>query len=124
MVLPPYFYNVPEMEERKWRAWFVPLIVFCNVMVMMVEMFVNKCPVHGGGRRSCVAGFLGRFSFQPIRENPLLGPSSLTLEKVGALQWEKIVHQHQWWRLLVSMWLHAGLIHLLVDILSLIFIGI
>ncbi|KAI0513994.1 hypothetical protein KFK09_010026 [Dendrobium nobile] len=127
MVLPQYFYDVPDVEERERTAWIVPLIVIANVVVLMVVMFVNNCPVHGGGdggSRSCFAGFLRRFSFQPIRENPLLGPSSITLEKLGALQWEKTVHQHQWWRLLASIWLHAGVIHLLLDILSLIFIGI
>ncbi|GKV08101.1 hypothetical protein SLEP1_g19782 [Rubroshorea leprosula] len=30
----------------------------------------------GWSRGSCVARFLGRFYFQPMKENPLLGPSS------------------------------------------------
>jgi hypothetical protein len=40
-------------------------------------MYVNDCPenaFHG----TCVAPFLGRFSFQPLKENPLFGPSSFT----------------------------------------------
>jgi len=43
---------------------------------------------------------------------------------MGALEWRKVVHEHQGWRLLSCMWLHAGIIHLLTNMLSLIFIGI
>lgn len=43
---------------------------------------------------------------------------------MGALEFYKIVHRHQVWRLVTSMWLHAGVIHLLANMLSLAFIGI
>ena len=46
------------------------------------------------------------------------------LQKLGALEWEKIVHGHQAWRLITGIWLHAGVIHLLANMLSLVFIGI
>jgi membrane associated rhomboid family serine protease len=42
---------------------------------------------------------------------------------MGALVWEKVVHRHQGWRLLSSMWLHAGVIHLVANMLCLLFIG-
>ncbi|EXC10672.1 Inactive rhomboid protein 1 [Morus notabilis] len=69
-------------------------------------------------------GSPGRFSFQPLKENPLLGPSSSTLEKMGALEVYKVVHRHQAWRLISCIWLHAGVFHLLANMLSLLFIGI
>jgi membrane associated rhomboid family serine protease len=47
-----------------------------------------------------------------------------SLERMGALDWNKIVHQHQGWRLISCIWLHAGLIHLIVNMLSLLFVGI
>ncbi|GFP87663.1 inactive rhomboid protein 1, partial [Phtheirospermum japonicum] len=46
------------------------------------------------------------------------------LDKLGALNWNKVVHQHQGWRLISCIWLHAGVIHLLANMLSLVFIGI
>lgn len=47
-----------------------------------------------------------------------------SLEKMGALNWAKVVHEHQGWRLISCIWLHAGLVHLVVNMLSLLFIGI
>uniref|UniRef100_A0A0E0QM08 RHOMBOID-like protein n=1 Tax=Oryza rufipogon TaxID=4529 RepID=A0A0E0QM08_ORYRU len=113
-------------EERRWWPWLVPTVLVACIVVFLVEMFVNDCPRHGSPLRgeSCVAGFLHQFAFQPLRENPLLGPSSATLEKMGALDWAKVVHQHQSWRLISCIWLHAGLIHLIVNMLSLLFIGL
>ncbi|WOL00104.1 hypothetical protein Cni_G08817 [Canna indica] len=121
----PFYYDPGASAEREWTSWIVPLVVVANVAMFVVTMYINNCPGHPRNLYgSCVAGFLRRFSFQPLRENPLFGPSSSTLEKLGALEWEKVVHQHQGWRLVTCMWLHAGLIHLLANMLSLVFIGI
>ncbi|TVU08849.1 hypothetical protein EJB05_42265 [Eragrostis curvula] len=111
-------------DDRKWWPWLVPTVIVACIAVFGVEMYENNCPKHGSALGGCVAGFLRRFSFQPLRENPLLGPSSSTLERMGALDWNKIVHQHQGWRLISCIWLHVGLIHLIVNMLSLLFIGI
>ncbi|CDP06604.1 unnamed protein product [Coffea canephora] len=89
--------------------------------MFVITMYVNNCPKNSV---SCVAGFLGRFSFQPFKENPLLGPSSTTLQKLGALDVSKVVHEHQGWRLITCMWLHGGVFHLLANMLSLLVIGI
>ncbi|CAN1184314.1 RHOMBOID-like protein 2 [Linum perenne] len=114
-----------DTSEKKWTSWLVPMFVLANVSVFIVAMYINNCPRNNiGVQGNCVARFLGRLSFQPLRENPLFGPSSTTLEKMGALEWDKVVHKHQGWRLLTCMWLHAGVIHLLANMLSLVFIGI
>ncbi|KAG6397023.1 hypothetical protein SASPL_143184 [Salvia splendens] len=110
-----------DYHDTYWTSWLVPMIVLANVAMFVVIMFVNNCPKNHG---DCVAKFLRRLSFQPLRQNPLFGPSSSTLEKLGALEWDKIVHQNQSWRLFTCIWLHAGVIHLLANMLSLVFIGI
>ncbi|XP_022759793.1 RHOMBOID-like protein 2 [Durio zibethinus] len=118
----PYYV---ESTEKQWTSWLVPMFVVANVAVFVVVMYINNCPKNNlGFEGSCVAKFLGRFSFQPLKENPLFGPSSNTLEKLGALEWNKVVHGNQGWRLISCIWLHAGVIHLLVNMLSLVFIGI
>ncbi|KAM1148786.1 hypothetical protein ACFX15_028875 [Malus domestica] len=106
---------------KSWVSWLVPLIVVANIVVFVVTMFVNDCPKNSG---RCIGRFLGRFSFQPFKENLFLGPSSNTLEKMGALDAQRVVHQHQGWRLISCMWLHAGVFHVLANMLSLLFIGI
>ncbi|XP_062185328.1 RHOMBOID-like protein 2 [Phragmites australis] len=120
--VPPFYYDHAAAHERHHRSWLVPLVVLANVAMFLVVMFYNDCPRSGG---NCVGrGFLRRFSFQPLRENPLLGPSATTLNKYGALDWQKVVHGNQAWRLESCTWLHAGLIHLLANMISLIFIGV
>ncbi|XAR66218.1 hypothetical protein NMG60_11012368 [Bertholletia excelsa] len=114
-----------EERETQWISWLVPVFIVANVAMFVVVMYINNCPKHKSPfDDKCVARFLGRFSFQPLRENPLFGPSSLTLEKLGALEWKKIVDKRQGWRLISCIWLHAGVIHLLANMLSLVVIGI
>ncbi|KAJ8642361.1 hypothetical protein MRB53_019055 [Persea americana] len=105
-----------------WFPWLTPAFVVVNVVLFIITMFINNCPKNSS--RLCVARFLGRFSFQPLKENPLFGPSSTALQKMGALDVSKVVHKHQAWRLITCIWLHAGVVHLLANMLSLVFIAI
>ncbi|KAK6251255.1 hypothetical protein SCA6_005260 [Theobroma cacao] len=72
----PYYM---ESAEKQWTSWLVPMFVVANVAVFVVVMYINNCPKNNLGiEGSCVAKFLGRLSFQPLKENPLFGPSSNT----------------------------------------------
>lgn len=118
---------IPYMElplSKKRRSWMVPLFVAANVVVFFVTMVVNDCPKNSGTPSKCIPRFLGRLSFQPLKENPLFGPSSSTLERMGGLEWSKVVQQHQGWRLITCIWLHAGVVHILANMLGLVFIGL
>lgn len=61
--------------DVRWTPWFIPMVVVANVVVFISVMYVNDCP-HKSDR--CLAEFLGRFSFESFKKNPLLGPSSST----------------------------------------------
>ncbi|CAA6673636.1 unnamed protein product [Spirodela intermedia] len=104
-------YRGAVTAQRLWTSWMVPAFVVANIVMFLVTMY-------------CVARFLGRFSFQPLRENPLFGPSARTLKKLGGLRWSEVVLDHQGWRLVSCIWLHAGLIHIVVNMLCLIIIGV
>ncbi|CAN6712880.1 unnamed protein product [Malus baccata var. baccata] len=110
-----YSYNSNQYyvgtSEAQWTSWLIPMFVVANIVVFIVAMIINNCPKHNlGFDGKCVAKFLGRLSFQPLKENPLFGPSSRTLKKLGALEWFKVVHGHQGWRLFT---LRVGIIYLL-----------
>ncbi|KAG8496388.1 hypothetical protein CXB51_009096 [Gossypium anomalum] len=109
------------MPFKKWVPWMIPGFVLVNIFLFMITMYINNCPKNS---KKCVGSFLGRFSFQPFKENPLLGPSSSTLEKMGALEVSKVVKSRQAWRMISCIWLHAGVFHILANMLSLLFIGI
>lgn len=64
-----------EDTDTPWISWLIPLFVVANVVMFVIVMYFNNCTKSNQG---CVARFLGRFSFQPLRENPLFGPSSST----------------------------------------------
>lgn len=49
---------------------------------------------------------------------------SCSLDKVGALQRKYFAEKHQIWRLFTCTWLHAGFIHLIVNLGCIIFVGI
>lgn len=118
------YHEGKESMEKGWTSWLIPLFVIANVAVFVVSMYVNNCPKNNDfSEGKCFAKFLRRFSFQPLKENPLLGPSASTLDKLGGLVWLK-VHRDEGWRLVTSMWLHAGVIHLAANMLCLVFIGI
>lgn len=118
----PFYYDHAALHERQHHTWLVPLVVLANVAMFVVVLYYNDCPRNGGG--DCVGrSVLRRFSFQPLKENPLFGPSATTLNKYGGLDRYKVVHGEAW-RLETSTWLHAGLIHLGVNMISLIFVGV
>ncbi|XP_028779171.1 RHOMBOID-like protein 5 isoform X2 [Neltuma alba] len=110
---------------KPWFPWLVPLIFVVNVALFWYSMYYNDCPAKIDKDRKCLLPeYLGRFSFQPFKENPLLGPSTSTLQNLGALQKELVVEDNEGWRLITCMFLHAGVIHLVANMFSLLSIGI
>jgi membrane associated rhomboid family serine protease len=122
-------------EERRYMPFLTPIILLANVAVFVFTMYLNNCPGNTvenynnnnvkHSSTSCVLPLLHRFSFQPFQQNPLLGPSTLTLQKMGGLERSLILGKHhQAWRLFTCIWLHAGVFHILIDIIALLVVGI
>jgi membrane associated rhomboid family serine protease len=87
------------------RPWFTyGVIAVCSIM-LLVTLGVNGWKV------------------EPLNVNPLIGPSSETLIKCGARQTNLIVNEGQWFRLFTPMVLHAGLVHYVINMLAMYFIG-
>jgi len=60
---------------------------------------------------------------EPLSINPMIGPSAQTLIDVGAKQTSLIVKENQWFRIFSPMVLHAGIIHFVLNMIALWFIG-
>lgn len=87
------------------RPWFTySVLAICSIM-LFVTFGVNGWKV------------------EPLNVNPLIGPSAETLIKVGARKSDLIVNQGQYFRLFTPLVLHAGLIHFIINMLALYFIG-
>ncbi|KDO45208.1 hypothetical protein CISIN_1g023789mg [Citrus sinensis] len=115
--------NKPYAPEQ-WRAWLTPVIFVVCIIMFVYTMHVNNCPAKTADSHQCVLrDILGRYSFQPWKENYLLGPSISTLRDLGGLDRNLIVRKNQKYRLLSSMWLHAGIIHLVVNMTSLMLVS-
>ncbi|CAA6666416.1 unnamed protein product [Spirodela intermedia] len=114
--------------ETAWVAWLVPAFVLANFVAFAYTMYVNDCPgsspADRGGERCILQDTLGRFAFEPLVVNPLFGPTTQTLDSLGALDYKKVVEEGEEWRLFTCVWLHAGVVHLLANMLSFLFIGV
>jgi membrane associated rhomboid family serine protease len=64
------------------------------------------------------------WEFVSLEENSMLGPSIQALIDSGGLTSVSVLCDDEWWRLVVSFFLHAGLIHLGFNMLTLLLLGI
>jgi membrane associated rhomboid family serine protease len=55
--------------------------------------------------------------FAPMSENPMGGPPASTLLNAGAKWTPYILNRNEWWRLIAPVFLHAGIIHLISNLL-------
>lgn len=65
-----------HIRQRRENTWVISLIVILHLIVFVATISVNNC--WHMSHHQCTFQFLGRFSFQPLSENPFLGPSAST----------------------------------------------
>jgi membrane associated rhomboid family serine protease len=51
------------------------------------------------------------------QENPMLGPPGRVLDQLGAKDTPRIAYSYQLWRLITPIFLHAGFVHLLTNLI-------
>ena len=88
------------------RPYFTYIIVFLCTIMLVVEFAVNDWKV------------------EALHDNPMIGPSKETLIQLGARDTERIVNNNEWYRIVTPMVLHAGIIHYIVNMAAVWFIGI
>lgn len=63
-----------RLSHRKESTWVISVFVILHLIAFAATMIINDC--WRNSHEQCVFKQLGRFSFQPLPENPLLGPSA------------------------------------------------
>ncbi|TXG69326.1 hypothetical protein EZV62_004261 [Acer yangbiense] len=96
---PPSHPPPPPLPEP-WCSWLVPLIFLACVALFIHSMYFNDCPSHIDQPEKC-----------------------FMLRDLGGLDRRLIVENGEKWRLLSCLWLHAGVIHLVANMLSLLLTG-
>lgn len=81
----------------------------------MIFFFLGYTELEEKQRKFCYFRFVLFYVF---------GKWYCSLKRYGALDKEAVVERGEGWRLVSCMWLHAGVIHLLANMVSLLFIGI
>ena len=87
------------------RPFFTYLTMFICTFMMIVVFSMNN------------------WKIEPLKVNPLIGPSAKVLIDAGARVTSLIVNEGQWFRLISPLVLHAGVIHFVLNMLALWFIG-
>ncbi|CAI9788018.1 unnamed protein product [Fraxinus pennsylvanica] len=110
------------LSQRKENTWVISVFVILHLIAFTATMIINDCWSNSHGQ--CALKSLGRFSFQPLSENPLLGPSASALDEMGALRLRYLATDQDFWRFFTSPCLHGGVFHLIINLSCVIFVGI
>ena len=96
-----------EKTDDQIRWCYYPIF---TVLVTLVDIALMIWPLVIGG-------------FTSPTSNAMLGPPAQTLLDVGAKWTPYIVNNGQWWRLVSASYLHAGLVHLLTNMIMQVSLG-
>jgi membrane associated rhomboid family serine protease len=98
-----------DYEKARNKGMNRPLFSYLTVFICTIMMIVTFS--------------LNDWKIEPLSVNPLIGPSAEVLIRAGARDTNLIVNENQWFRLLSPIVLHAGVIHYVINMLALWFIG-
>jgi membrane associated rhomboid family serine protease len=93
-----------DVEDR--RAWAQAFVHMPMQVVMPIVLTLN----------------VGVFVMMAVNGVPIMSPDSFSLQRWGA-NYGPLIATGEWWRLLTATFLHAGLMHLLFNMIALLSVG-
>ncbi len=91
--------------EKGFKPYLTYFLLVLNTLVFLIMMSVNK------------------WQFEKVGLNPTFGPSAKFLVSAGAKVTILEVVYGEWWRLITSMFLHGGFVHLILNMYTFYRIG-
>ena len=93
----PYISWTDYFAKERQKPWFTWTMLVVVTVTMIWSFYEND------------------WKMEPLRTNPMMGPSVEVLLKIGALKGQVLIEENKWWLLITPMFLHAGIIHLVVN---------
>ena len=115
---------VEELIFKQHKPYFVWFACAGCTLIMIVEIGIN-----GGFQpfvcaRTDAAGISTNEDGSDCEGNLMLGPRIAVLDAMGAKNDVAIFERGEWWRVLACGWLHSGLVHLALNVASLLALGV
>ena len=114
-----------QARQVDHRPWFCALAIIGCVGVFLLEVQANGwvlqpflCP------STTSAGLPAYDDGTPCEGNLMLGPTIAVLDALGAKNDVKIFEGGEWWRFFTCNWMHAGVIHLLLNAGGILVLGV
>lgn len=85
-----YIQPVPAAKKRS----FLPILLLLTDLAWIATYLVSMG--------------LNDWSFQNLKLNPMAGSSAEALTTLGAVDYDKVVNSHQWWRIIAAPFLCSG----------------
>lgn len=98
---------------------FIALASLASCVLMIVEMHAN-----GWAFQPLTCPEADADDSTPCESNLMIGPRATVLDDLGAKNDVAILEHHAWWRLLTCTFLHAGLVHLALNLTALWSVGL
>lgn len=114
-----------ESPGRVARPIFCGLACVGNTLMLLLEFHVNGWrvqPFHCPGVSD--TGLPAFADGQPCESNWMFGPAVEVLDALGAKNDVKIFDGGEVWRLLACNWLHAGVVHLFLNLAGIVSLGV
>lgn len=92
------FAKRPKIHKVSF-PYFTIIVTLIDIIMMIWEFVVGR-------------------GFAPPKINPMLGPNGTVLLTMGGKWVPAILHGGEWWRFVTSIFLHGGLVHIVLNLLS------